>query len=750
MQFQTLRRLPAAIASAVGTCYVRFAHCMETHPLLTPILLSGAVNLLLEILGRRSVLQGFSHLFLHPYIFFINALIVFVTLTPAYLCARRSFVCLCVSLGWLILGITNCILLGMRNTPLAAIDFGLIVSCFGIITVYLNLAQILAIAAGILCLLIVLVRLFQRTPCRPLPRMSRVRGLAAVGASGGTMALLLLFSFHINAFTTEFPDLAGAYADYGFAYCFSLSVLDRGIDRPDTYSGDEIDEILQVIDSAPVEGTDAVPETAPLPEDSVNASSPFAPNIIFVQLESFFDVKRLEGVTFSEDPTPVFTTLREAGISGYLSVPSIGAGTANTEFEILSGMNLDDFGAGEYPYKTILRQTTCESLAYNLRALGYTAHALHNNTGTFYERHRVYSTLGFDVFVPLEYMQNVTYNPLGWADDAVLTAEIRRCLDSTAGEDFIFAVSVQPHGKYPDSTEETTGLFDAYDLPSLLDQLFDNPDEDEADALTSGHLTGNVTAVLNQEELAAQKISVSGIADEKLAAQYTYYVNQLYETDAFIGALIADLSASEEDTVLILYGDHLPCFHYTDADFADGSTPYNTEYVIWSNFGLEGEDRDLQAYQLSAYVQHLLGMSEGTITRLHQTYFAEEDTAAAAEPYLEALELLEYDMLYGERVVWDGYTPYLPTDLRMGSTPVTISGIQIFGTSMYIRGENFTPFSCVRINGDVCETVFLDAQTLLVSDTVIGASGAEITVFQAGADGIVLGECPPVTLTPTP
>ena len=413
-------------------------------------------------------------------------------------------------------------------------------------------------------------------------------------------------------------------------------------------------------------------------------------------------------------------------------------------------MNLDDFGAGEYPYKTILRQTTCESLAYNLRALGYTAHALHNNSGTFYERHRVYSALGFDVFVPLEYMQNVTYNPLGWAKDSVLTGEIRSCLDSTAGEDFIFAVSVQPHGKYPDGTEEDTGLFDAYDLPSLLDQLFDNTGEDDTDTLPGGHLIGNVTTVLDAEALASQRISVSGIADEKLAAQYSYYVNQLYETDAFIGALIADLSASEEDTVLILYGDHLPCFDYTDADLADGSTPYDTEYVIWSNFGLDGADRDLQAYQLSAYVQSLLGMSEGTITRLHQTYFAEEDASDSEAPYLEALELLEYDMLYGERAVWDGYTPYLPTDLQMGSVPVHISGIHTFGTSLYISGENFTPFSNVRINGNACETVFVDAQTLLVSDTVIPVSGAVITVFQAGADGVVLGECPPVTLTPAP
>ena len=36
-------------------------------------------------------------------------------------------------------------------------------------------------------------------------------------------------------------------------------------------------------------------------------------------------------------------------------VPSVGAGTANTEFEVLTGMNMRFFGPGEYPYKTVVK-----------------------------------------------------------------------------------------------------------------------------------------------------------------------------------------------------------------------------------------------------------------------------------------------------------------------------------------------------------------------------------------------------------
>lgn len=45
----------------------------------------------------------------------------------------------------------------------------------------------------------------------------------------------------------------------------------------------------------------------------------------------------------------------------------VGAGTVNTEFEIMTGMNLDDFGSGELPFKTVLTNHTSESICYNLK-----------------------------------------------------------------------------------------------------------------------------------------------------------------------------------------------------------------------------------------------------------------------------------------------------------------------------------------------------------------------------------------------
>ena len=70
------------------------------------------------------------------------------------------------------------------------------------------------------------------------------------------------------------------------------------------------------------------------------------PNILFLQLESFFDPTLVNYLNISEDPIPRFRKLMKEYSSGYYKVPSVGAGTANTEFESITGMSMHYFGPG--------------------------------------------------------------------------------------------------------------------------------------------------------------------------------------------------------------------------------------------------------------------------------------------------------------------------------------------------------------------------------------------------------------------
>ena len=67
-----------------------------------------------------------------------------------------------------------------------------------------------------------------------------------------------------------------------------------------------------------------------------------------------FDTSEYLALQTTKDPLPNLRKMAEEYSSGYCQVPTIGAGTANTEFEVITGMNLRYFGPGEYPYKTYL------------------------------------------------------------------------------------------------------------------------------------------------------------------------------------------------------------------------------------------------------------------------------------------------------------------------------------------------------------------------------------------------------------
>ena len=108
----------------------------------------------------------------------------------------------------------------------------------------------------------------------------------------------------------------------------------------------------------------------------------------------------------------------------------------------------------------------------------------------------------------------------------------------------------------------------------------------------------------------------------------------------------------------MFFGDHLPSLDIEEEKLA--CDLFETEYLIWSNTGLEKQDRNLNAYQLSAYVQERLGLCSGTLAALHQHY----NYDITNEEYERALELLEYDMIYGDMHVYGGQCPYNKTDLR--------------------------------------------------------------------------------------
>ena len=348
---------------------------LSPHPVRHIALISLVLVFIIEVLSRHSFFDALKFMFFTPHIFIYNCIIIALTLTPAFLFKKKDFMLFLFSMIWLGLGIANCCVLSFRITPLGAVDIALLDSVMDIFDRYLEKWHIILICIGTLALLALIVYLWIKAPKRTVRYIHSAVSLVLMAIV--TMSATQL-SLSASAIEDELGNLADAYDDYGFAYCFSASVVDRGIDRPDDYSAERIGEIISAL--PPAKSLDSYP------------------NIIFVQLESFFDVQTVEYLRCSEDPIPYFRSLMENYSSGAFKVPSVGAGTANTEFETISGMNMRYFGPGEYPHKTIMKKTTCDSIPYALRDIGYNTHAIHNNKATFYSRVDVFPNLGFETY----------------------------------------------------------------------------------------------------------------------------------------------------------------------------------------------------------------------------------------------------------------------------------------------------------------------------------------------------------------
>ena len=630
-------------------------------------LLALLLNFVNECLSRHSFIKGIIYFGSHPLAFLFNSFMIFFTLSIAMLFKKRVFATFFISAVWFGLGVTNFVIRSSRKSPFAASDFRNLTEGLKVIQKYYTVPQIvilcLVIAALVACIIFIAIR----TP-KVKQKINYLLSALVIAVSFGMIMIINYVSNATGLIPRQFGNLVRAYDTYGFGYMFSCSLFRNGVSKAKDYSPGKVNDVVDSVDNNDKNNNDN-------DKDDIDK-----PNIIFLQLESFFDATNVKGLEFSEDPIPNIRKLYEKFPGGYLSVPSFGAGTANTEFETMTGMNLDDFGPGEYPYKTVLQSTACESICYYLSNYGYTATALHDNTGGFYDRNRVFSRLGFNSFVSIEYIEKYEMNPIGWVKDKCLTDEIVGILDSTSTPDYIYTISVQGHGDYPENT-------DGLDLPVKV---------------TNNNVTGNPNG-------------------------FEYYVNQTHEMDAFVAELIDALSKRNEKTILVIYGDHLPTFDITDDDLKNGDI-YQTQYVVWNNYNLQIENKDLQAYQLSAYLMKNLGMKGGVISKLHMSHFDKEDKEDKEE-YLSNLKLLEYDILYGNCQAYEGVNPYKITNMKMGYKPIKVLNGENAYSHIVIRGRNFTEFSQVEINGTVHKTIYNGPDELLVDGYTL-KDGDQIAVLQ--------------------
>lgn len=640
-------------------------HQYKSHIILS-LIISFFVLITVQSFECKSVIAGFAFIFRNTYFYIINYLIVFLTYSVLFFCKKRLVLISLISILWCILGLSNYIVMLYRAMPIAAIDFVIMTTTRDIIPHYLSIIHMILIVLAILIGISLFIYLYVKS--------NKYKGtlVQRVGPFICTSIILVVFLFggaYTGTLKVSYNDVTAAYDENGFVYCFSSSLFVRGIPKPTDYSSEYINTITEKYKDIKSEKTET-------------------PNIIVIQLESFMDVSKYSHYTLENDPIPNFHKICSEFGESSVAVPSNGGGTVNTEFEILTGMNLEYFGTIEYPYTTVLKDTTCESAAYILGEYGYTSHAIHNHTGVFYARNQVYPNLGFDNFIPIEFMQ-YEKTDTGWASDKAIYENIITSLQSTPGKDFVFAVTVQGHGAY--LTE-------------------DNPN--------------NPFKVNDRNQLSPSEF--------KKACMFEHYCSLLNETDKVIGNIYDYIMNSDEDFIVILYGDHLPSLEINPEDY-EYNSGYKTTYTIFSNMKNRftyDYPTDIPSYRIMSSLFEVLGIDYGIINKINRNYTSPD--------YERNLGEIQYDMLYGNGYSLNG-NPYIKKPEKFGTNTVKINSIVYEDGFLTVLGENFNQKSEININGKERDTTFVNSNTIVCACSKISDDDA-ISVCQTAVEGTKLYE----------
>lgn len=623
-----------------------------------------------EALQRGSIDKAVEFAISRNIVFFSNYMIVLAITSIAFLFKKVRLSYISISMLVIAFYVGNYFIEKLRGTPIMWADVYSIKDGATMVSDYINKKTITLIIGGILAISILLLFIARIEKSQYNRKKSFIRGIIFVIPTIVLTCGVLYYTDNVvGRFYRYRWDMPSTYKNNGYLFSFIDSAAGFKVEKPTSYSKGILNDIQSTM-----ELNDDVEDVF----SEVNALEKVenvTPNIIVVQLESFFDMGLVDGIKLSEDPIPNFRNLYKNFSSGFVKVPTFGGGTVRSEFEMLTGLSMEFLPIGEIPNNNVLKRMPVESLAYILKDDGYTTSAIHNHTGNFYNRDLIYKNLGFENYISKEYMTGFQ-NDTTYAPDILNLDSIKTLLQSDDPQ-FIYNVTVESHSPY-------------------------NHDYTREDRIVSGDFS------------------------EETLNQLEHYASKVEGVDEYIGALIDYLELIDEPTIVLMFSDHLPQLDVItddDEDFA-GDNKYYTQYFIWDNMGLEVAKGDMSAYQLSSAMLSEVNMeSLGTITSFHEEYKDSED-------YEEKFKNLQYDILFGDKYIYNGKNPYSTVNTKMGILDIVINNIIVEDDKIIVQGENFTRFSKVFINNKGIDTTFVSNNELVIYD--IPSSICEFKVGQIG------------------
>lgn len=399
----------------------------------------------------------------------------------------------------------------------------------------------------------------------------------------------------------------------GFLYNFPIDAMKE----PTNYSKEEIDRIVE----KHTKTAQTINET--------RTETQLKPNIVFIMSESFSDIEALKGIQAEKDPMPETRKWMEKSTSGKVLSQGYGGGTANIEFEALTGFSMYAFNEQmTTPYTMLLPHfKEFPSIVSYLEKEDYETTAIHPYNTSMYKRREVYDTLQFSNFLnedTMTYQQTIEQNQ--YISDSAAFNETMAQLETQDQASFIHLVTMQNHLPYSDNYS------DSIDVSSSL-------------------------SLENKENI-------------------SNYLQGVAYSDAALNRFLLALEDFDEPTIVVFWGDHLPSV-YGDAVFQENDvrTMYETPFLLYTNFPTEA--RDVGTISPIYFMNELLeqtkmkvnpfygmmttletevkGMEKLLLVNQENQTVTEDELSEAAKELLQDYQMIQYDVTTGK-----GYSQQTP------------------------------------------------------------------------------------------
>ncbi|MBO4364899.1 MAG: LTA synthase family protein [Eggerthellaceae bacterium] len=412
------------------------------------------------------------------------------------------------------------------------------------------------------------------------PATVRHREQAARVALSGTLACACLAMLGYFVTVPDYAHDAGvhvdswftydSYKEHGFLTTFITVAQDMIVEKPEGYTKEGTQKLVE-------EYADEYRQMADADPDRIAAQQQFEelrPCVVAIMNETFSDLSVFEELHAGYAGPQFFKNdIGDTVTRGKILVSVNGGGTCNSEFEFLTGNTMAFFGAGMYPYSTY-KFDDCQGLARQFDEMGYTTTAMHPNYATNWGRDVIYQKMGFQTFLSMDDFPDAdkVHNEVS---DAATYDKVLELLETDDSPQFIFDVTMQNHSGYSRG---------------------DIPEEFQTDYVPEDWGNEDEIAALNE------------------------YLGCMESSDAALRDFLEALEDLDRPVVVVFFGDHQPGFSkdineafYDD----DGSAEYvqrvyETDYIIWANYDVEGagrfsQDNPVSASNLSAVFMDAIG-----------------------------------------------------------------------------------------------------------------------------------------------